>query len=117
MASCMECIHFNPCNMHGKIIVEKPTEGNDWALHDNVESECKDFLSKADVEEVKHGYWKDRYGNKYDNHLYECSVCGKKALYEVYSNELQQTRIRQVLSNACPHCLAKMDGKDETEDA
>ena len=23
MASCMECIHFNPCNSHGKIIVEK----------------------------------------------------------------------------------------------
>lgn len=67
----------------------------------------------ADVVEVKHGYWKDRYGNKYDNHLYECSVCGKEALCEIYSNELQQTKTRQVLSNGCPHCLAKMDGGDK----
>ena len=70
----------------------------------------------ADVAEVKHGYWKDRFGDKYDNHLYECSVCGKKALYEVYSDELQQTKIRQVLSNACPHCLAKMDGKENNHE-
>ena len=53
MASCMECIHFNPCNSHGKIIVEKPTEGNDWSLHNNVENECKHFTSTADVEEKK----------------------------------------------------------------
>lgn len=52
MASCMECIHFNPCNSHGKIIVEKPTEGNDWGLHDNVENECKYFTPTADVVEV-----------------------------------------------------------------
>lgn len=52
MASCMECIHFNPCNVHGKIIVEKPTEGNDWALHNNVESECQYFKPTADVVEV-----------------------------------------------------------------
>lgn len=66
----------------------------------------------ADVVEVKHGYWKDRYGNKYDNHLYECSVCGKEPLYEFYSNELQQIKTRQALSNSCPHCGAKMDGAD-----
>lgn len=69
----------------------------------------------ADVVEVKQGYWKDRFGNKYDNHLYECSVCGKKALYEVYLDELQQTKIRQVLSNACPHCLAKMNVERKNE--
>ncbi len=52
MASCMECIHFNPCNSHEKIIIEKPTEGNDWGLHNNVEDECKYFTPTADVEEV-----------------------------------------------------------------
>lgn len=52
MASCMECIHFNPCNMHGNIIVEKPTEGNDWGLHNEVEKECKYFTPTADVVEV-----------------------------------------------------------------
>lgn len=68
----------------------------------------------ADVVEVKHGCWKDRYGNKYDNHLYECSVCGEKALYEVDVDELGQSKIRQVLSNGCPNCLAKMDERNET---
>ena len=52
MASCMECIHFNPCNMRGNIIVEKPTEGNDWGLHNEVEKECKYFTPTADVVEV-----------------------------------------------------------------
>ena len=52
MASCMECIHFNPCNSHNKIIVEKPTEGNDWILHNKVENECKYFKPTADVVEV-----------------------------------------------------------------
>ena len=67
-------------------------------------------LPTADVEEVKHGYWKDRYGNKYANHLYECSICGKEALFEFYLNELDQTKERQVLTPICPYCGAKMDG-------
>lgn len=52
MASCMECIHFNPCNMHSNIIVKKPTEGNDWELHNKVENECEHFTRTADVVEV-----------------------------------------------------------------
>ncbi len=68
---------------------------------------------KADVVEVNHGYWKDRYGNKYDNHLYECSICGKDALGESYCDELGQSRIRQALTPICPRCGAIMDGKEE----
>lgn len=71
-------------------------------------------LPTADVEVVRHGYWKDLYDNKYDNHLYVCSECGGKALFEFYQNELDQTKERQVLSSGCSHCRAKMDGgKDE----
>lgn len=113
MATCNDCLHYEVCKnmrtlMHSSLKAGAFTEG--------VESKCyiKCFKLTTDVVEVKHGYWKDRYGNKYDNHLYECSVCGKKALYELYSNELQQTKTRQVLSNACPHCLAKMDGRRDT---
>lgn len=65
----------------------------------------------ADVEEVKHGYWKDRYNNKYVNHLYECSVCSKEALFESYKNELDQWNERQALTPVCPHCGAEMDGE------
>lgn len=72
-----------------------------------------DKLPTADVAEVKHGYWKDRYGDKYHNHLYECSVCGKEALYEFYKNELDQRKERQALTPICPYCGAKMDGGEQ----
>ena len=65
----------------------------------------------ADVVEVKHGEWKDRYNNKYYNHLYACSVCNKEALCEHYTNELGQIKVRQALTPLCPHCGAKMDVK------
>ena len=68
-----------------------------------------DAQPTADVIEVKHGYWKDKYNNKYDNHCYECSVCGKKALYEADIDELGHDVIRQALTPACPYCFAKMD--------
>lgn len=68
-----------------------------------------DETPTADVEEVKCGEWKDRYNNKYYNHLYECSVCGKEALYECYKNELDQWKERQALTPICPYCSAKMD--------
>ena len=67
----------------------------------------------ADVAEVRHGYWKDVYGNKYINHLYECSVCGEKAPYRMRANELGNIVFEQELTKGCPHCLAKMDGKGE----
>ena len=64
----------------------------------------------ADVEEVKHGEWKDRYEDKYYNKLYVCSACGREALLESYKNELGQWNERQVLTPICPHCGAKMNG-------
>ena len=68
-----------------------------------------DSQPTADAIEVEHGYWKDKYNNKYDNHCYECSVCGKKALYEADIDELGHDVIRQALTPACPYCFAKMD--------
>ena len=99
-----------------KLMSRIETEALRWGEEydlSQIMGDIEDF-PESDVVEVKHGYWKDRYGNKYDNHLYECSVCGKKALYEFYYDELQQTKTRQVLSSGCPHCLAKMDGKGDT---
>lgn len=68
------------------------------------------FGEKKELAEVKHGEWEDRYENKYYNHLYECSVCGREALYEHYKNELDQWKERQALTPICPYCSAKMDG-------
>lgn len=67
----------------------------------------------ADVEEVKHGYWKDRYRNKYDNHIYICSVCDKAARYKFIRDELDREKAVQDLSAFCPNCGAKMDGGEK----
>ena len=85
-------VHIGPPGGARKLMVDAPT---------------------ADVVEVQHGCWKDRYDNKYYNHLYECSVCGKEALYECYKNELDQWKERQALTPVCPYCGAKMDGTHE----
>ena len=70
-----------------------------------------DNAPTADVEEVKHGEWIDKWDGKYANPTYVCSNCGEKALLENYINELDQWRYRQSLSIRCPHCGAKMDGQ------
>jgi rubrerythrin len=102
MATCYDCIHCEACSDAG--------DAGYSSLKEDV-TKCKHFKNKADYAEVKHGYWKDRYNNKYYNHLYECSVCGREALYKPYSDELGHTKIRQELTPVCPHCGAKMDGR------
>ena len=57
----------------------------------------------ADVVPVRHARWVDRYGGKYINSLYECSLCEGEALY---GDEC----LTQKLSDFCPHCGAMMDG-------
>lgn len=67
-------------------------------------------IPAADVVEVKHGRWVDRYGGKHANPLYECSECKEKALYKIEVNELGKEQLVQTLSATCPNCSAKMDG-------
>ena len=76
-----------------------------------VERSVIDSIPTADVVEVRHGEWKDRYENKYANHLYECSLCGEIAPDGVKRSVLGNPEIIQVLSPYCPTCGAKMDGK------
>ena len=108
MASCMECTHFNPCNSHGKIIVEKPTEGNDWGLHNNVENECKYFTPTADVVEVKHGEWiYHECVSSYEGAIsgYSCSVCSAFVNEEVFESD-------EFHKEYCGNCGAKMKRSD-----
>lgn len=62
------------------------------------------------------GRWVDRYGGKYANPLYECSECKEKALYKVEVDGLGTEHIVQALSDACPNCGARMEGKDEQKE-
>ena len=61
----------------------------------------------ADVVEVRHGKWGMRGG------LFRCSVCdGKALLQDVGGTGGFSHEYEQVKSAHCPHCFAKMDGKD-----
>ena len=79
------------------IIVEIETE-EDYAL-----------LQKAIDHYHKHGRWVDRYGMKYANHLYECSVCKNPALYMPITDSLGSDHIYQATTLFCPYCGARMD--------
>lgn len=60
------------------------------------------YSPTLDVQEVKHGKW--IWQGSISEGCWVCSECEHK-FYQGYGNE-----------NYCPHCGAKMDGK-ETEDA
>lgn len=87
MATCKECIHYEPCFEYGNIL--DPVHGG---------VTCDSFKSAADMVEVQHGEWIefqhiDRNGNYYNSH-YKCSKCDFDDCYEEYSY--------------CPNCGAKM---------
>ena len=75
-----------------------------------------DSQPTIEAEPVRHGRWIDRYGGKYANHLYECSECKGKALYNIEVDVLGHENLVQKLSAACPHCRAKMDGDNHASD-
>lgn len=93
MASCEDCIHYLVCECSG------------GELYESVEllrNDCSTFKNKADVVEVKHGYWIYDYSagelGVTDAPLCEkCSVCGEYTVDE---------------ENFCPNCGAKMDLKE-----
>ena len=86
-----DCLHFVVCDRCPNC---NPTE-------------CEFFLPEADVVEVRHGEWIMRGGR------FRCSECDGKALMQDvggtggFSHEFEQVK-----SDICPHCGAKMDGKD-----
>lgn len=84
--SCWDCIHCDVCaNIDG------------FSHHVSDVSKCKHFKGKADVEPVKHSFWKN--SNLYFPNLAECDVCG----YEHYDTDEFKY---------CPNCGARMDGED-----
>lgn len=69
----------------------------------------------ADVAEVRHGKWisyktDESYGPYDTKAWYKCSECGKDAIGRCYQDEYYSC---PNLSDYCPNCGAKMDGKDE----
>lgn len=62
---------------------------------------------KADVVEVKHGYWHSL--KNCSNEGVHCSVCSKKVYKIDYANQ-------KIKSPYCPNCGAKMDLKEGAEE-
>lgn len=65
--------------------------------------EALDQLPNANVEEVRHAYWK-RQPSKDPEAV--CSACGREAVYQIIDG-------KWAFENFCPHCGAKMDGKEK----
>ena len=94
-------------------LIQLMPHNGDLIYSSEVEDTIVEMLNnEEDYVEVKHGQWIDKYGNKYSNHLYVCSVCGEEALWNVYDNGLGNGELRQVLTPGCPYCLTVMDGKE-----
>ena len=69
-----------------------------------------DMPPNADVQEVKHGEWitKEPLPRTYGRSRAFCSRCGQFALYEF----INVGSFGEKLTNYCPACGAKMDGKE-----
>lgn len=79
--TCSNCIHSDVCENRFSWLDQK----------DNTKYiTCHHFKNKADVAEVKHGYWKDN-----TNGTFTCSECGGRASKMDW----------------CGCCGAKMDGE------
>ena len=87
--TCKDCFHCDVCLC------------NDNYDH-YASSLCDHFKNKADVVEVKHGYW--LLLDECANAGVYCSVCHKKVYKEEYANQ-------KLKSKFCPNCGAKMDGE------
>lgn len=91
MATCKDCIHNGVCyhiEHYGRDI--------------ETDEPCKDFLSAADVAEVRRGYYE-----RVIDDIYRCSVCHRAP--KVDSND------RWVFAERCHNCGAIMVSKSESE--
>lgn len=108
MARCKDCMHYeDPCD--GFIPSDLDSDVFDYCRKGipeeipDIDERCSSFKNKADVVEVKHGYWELKPSGHYSHVGSFCSVCGKKS--GIGGNRENQ------LKPYCPNCGAKMDGE------
>lgn len=75
--------------------------GEHWCNALGVAEEGLDAIPAADVRPERHGKWK----RSCDGYSYFCSICGE-----------EPDKSGRLLSDFCPWCGAKMDGKDGESD-
>lgn len=88
-----------------------------------------DIIAAADVVEVRHGEWIEHDESKDDFYHHRCSICKVDAPFNYVETEdydegmdgewcfigMRIADIVEHLTNYCPHCGAKMDGKGESQ--
>lgn len=101
MTNCKDCICYESCK--------------DWAeQYEDKEfpyRECRFFKSKADVVEVKHGYWiYHECVSSYEGAIsgYSCSECSSFVDEEIFNAD-------EFHKDFCGQCGAKMDGERKGE--
>ena len=92
MSTCKDCIHENVCS--ALIKDGLPWEDGKYPA----EAFCMAFRNKADVVEVRHGYWQYNRGQAPDEKAYFCCLCAYGE--SDYGKD-----------KYCPNCGAKMDGE------
>lgn len=99
LKTCKDCIHGAICTIC------------DYDDVLNVNDYCGYFKDKADVAEVKHGYWKPKHyegGFMDGTNFEECSTCR----YRRYFDDIRF----KLTFDYCPKCGAQMDLKEGAEE-
>ncbi len=91
MATCRECLHYEPCYEFANIL--DPMGGGII---------CDSFKDKSKYAEVKHGEWEIKCDD-FDCEYMMCSIC-KEEFYPADDDTVDTT------PNFCPNCGTKMDG-------
>lgn len=94
MATCKDCIHERVCFA----LIKSGLPYDDLLP---AEAFCMTFKNKADVVEVRHSYWQCSNVRMSSRDI-TCRYCHRT---ETISNGSEDFEY-------CPHCGAKMDGKD-----
>lgn len=99
--TCKDCIHNEVCHMR--------------EVCNNIEEQikelgCMDFIARADVQGIKHGKWIETQEplGWCDVDCAECSVCHESWIID----EDSSIDDYECMWHYCPHCGAKMDGKE-----
>lgn len=98
--TCRCCIHFDACSTKGKTRYY----GRIVAC-DDVEERCEFFRNKANVVEVRHGEWIEKWDSQHFVSSCICSVCGK--------GTHRDSLMKWAKGAYCQNCGAKMDGKGD----
>ncbi len=108
--SCVSCTHYEACkvwvNHCNELLCGFGVEGMDFPFVCAVPNRlCERYQPAADVVEVRHGEWVDKFNRNRMATQSFCSVCGGHS--GIGGIEINRHK------PYCPNCGAKMDGRGE----